>query len=548
MDTAYRDVVSPQWNGWHHIEWRQAHQRVRRLQVRIAKATKECNWRKVRQLQRLITRSTSAKAVAIKRVISNRGYKTPGVDGETWSTPETKWQAMLTLHVRGYKAMPMRRVHIPKASGGKRPLGIPTMRDRAMQALHLLALEPVSETMGDLNSYGFRPYRSTKDAMAQCCNALSRPSSPQWVLEGDIRSCFDNISHEWLLKYVPIDRNVLEQWLKAGVVDAGQLLPTTAGTPQGGIISPVLANLTLDGIEGMLKEHFVRRRKVNFIRYADDWLVTGDSKETVETARQLIRDFLAVRGLELSQQKTRVTHICEGFDFLGWTFRKFDNDWRMVPSKSSRKRLYAKVREVVRKHRTSKQVSLIAELNPILRGWAQYHRNVSATRIFNQMDHMVWQALWRWAQRRHPNKGKRWIKARYWSRKGSREWVFCEGEHKLFYLSGVKCNRHVKIKSDANLYDPADEEYYERLVKRQMAANSVPKLNRIWRAQNGECPVCNQPITTQTEWQVHHKVWKTMGGSDAQDNLVILHDNCHRQVHARNCTSWPPAWLETDQA
>ncbi|MCH4561513.1 group II intron reverse transcriptase/maturase [Halomonas sp. EGI 63088] len=420
MDTATRDVVSPLWNGWHHIEWRQAHQRVRRLQVRIAKATKECNWRKVRQLQRLITRSTSAKAIAVKRVTSNRGHKTPGVDGETWSTPETKWQAVLSLRVRGYKAKPLRRVHIPKANGGKRPLGIPTMRDRAMQALHLLALEPVSESTGDLNSYGFRPNRSTKDAMAQCCNALSRPSSPQWVLEGDIRGCFDNINHEWLIKHVPIDRNMLRQWLKAGVVDTGQLFPTTAGTPQGGIISPVLANLALDGVEELLRERFARRRKVNFIRYADDWIVTGDSKETVESAKRLIRAFLIKRGLELSETKTRITHISEGFDFLGWTFRKFGGDWRMVPSKGSKKRLYAKVREVVRKHRTSKQISLIAELNPILRGWAQYHKNVSATRTFNQMDHMVWQALWRWAQRRHPTKGKRWIKARYWSRKGSR--------------------------------------------------------------------------------------------------------------------------------
>lgn len=538
MDTFHRDVVSPQWHAWHHIEWRHAHQRVRRLQVRIAKATKECNWRKVRQLQRLITRSTSAKAIAVKRVTENRGRKTPGIDGETWSTPEAKWLAIKTLQVRGYKAKPMRRVHIPKANGGKRPLGIPTMKDRAMQALHLLALEPVSETTGDLNSYGFRPNRSTKDAMAQCCNALSRPSSPQWVLEGDIRGCFDNISHEWLLRHVPVDRNVLKQWLKAGVVDAGRPYPTVAGTPQGGIISPVLANLALDGMGELLSQNFTRRSKVNFIRYADDWIVTGSSQEVVERARRLIKAFLKERGLELSEKKTKITHIDEGFDFLGWTFRKFDQDWRMTPSKTSRKRLYAKVRTVVHKHRTSKQISLIAELNPILRGWAQYHKNVAATRIFNQMDHMVWKALWRWANRRHPNKGKRWIRARYWSRKGSRSWVFSEGEHKLFLLSEVKCCRHVKIKSDANLYDPADEEYFEKLVKRQMLANAIPKLNTVWKRQHGKCPVCAQPITTETRWDVHHKVWKCHGGSDKLDNLALLHENCHNLIHSRALASW----------
>lgn len=541
MDTLNRDIVSPQWNGWHHIEWRQAHQRVRRLQVRIAKATKECNWRKVRQLQRLVTRSTSAKAIAIKRVTENRGHKTPGIDGESWSTPESKWRALNTLTVRGYRAKPLRRVHIPKASGGNRPLGIPTMRDRATQALFLLALEPVAETTGDFNSYGFRPLRSTKDAMAQCCNALSRPSSPQWVLEGDIRGCFDNISHEWLLKHVPLERRVIRQWLKAGIVEDKNLYPTTAGTPQGGIISPVLANLTLDGIETLLDERFSRRRKVNCIRYADDWIVTGDSQETVETAKRLIKAFLSERGLELSETKTKITHISEGFDFLGWTFRKFGSDWDMKPSKGSKKRLYAKVREVVRKHRTSKQISLIAELNPILRGWAQYHKNVSATRTFNQMDHMVWMALWRWARRRHPNKGKRWIKARYWSRKGSRDWVFGEGEHTLFRLSEVKCCRHVKLRSNANLYDPADEEYFEKLVKRQMAANAIPKLNRIWRAQNGKCPICGQPITTETKWDVHHKVWKSMGGTDTLDNLVLLHENCHNLIHSRKLTSWDEA-------
>ncbi|GAA0796055.1 group II intron reverse transcriptase/maturase [Marinobacterium sediminicola] len=504
----------------------------------------ECNWRKVKQLQRLLTRSTSAKALAIKRVTENRGSKTPGIDGVVWSTPKAKMLALSNLSTRDYKAKPLRRIHIPKANGGKRPLGIPTMGDRAMQALYLLALEPVSETTGDGNSYGFRPHRSTQDAMAQCCNALSRQNSPQWILEGDIKGCFDNISHEWLLNHVPLERPVLKQWLKAGFVELRKLFPTDSGTPQGGIISPVLANLALDGMEGMLKKHFPRRRKVNFIRYADDFVVTATDPETLETAKRLIRNFLAERGLELSEQKTKITHINDGFDFLGWTFRKLKGKWRMTPSQKNQKRFYANVRDVVRTHRASSQDVLISKLIPVIRGWGMYHKHVSATRTFNQVDHKIWYLLWRWAQRRHPNKGRRWIKRRYWSRIKSRDWVFVSRGLELFRLSRIRCNRHLKIRSDANPYDPADEVYFENRVKRNMIEQAKAKINRIWLAQKGKCPICQELITQQTTWDIHHKVWKSLGGGDEDANLVLLHMNCHKQVHARGCTTWPPAWLK----
>nr|WP_297458058.1 group II intron reverse transcriptase/maturase [uncultured Halomonas sp.] len=545
MDTSNRDVVSPQWSEWHSIEWRTTIQRVRRLQVRIAKAANECDWRKVRKLQRLLTRSTSAKALAVKRVTENRGHKTPGVDGAIWSTPATKVLALRNLSPRGYKARPLRRIHIPKANGGKRPLGIPTMGDRAMQALFLLALEPVSETTGDANSYGFRPYRSTQDAMMQCCNALSRQHSPQWILEGDIRGCFDNISHEWLMTHVPLERPVLKQWLKAGYIELRRLFPTDAGTPQGGIISPVLANLALDGMEGMLKEHFPRRRKVNFIRYADDFIVTATDPETLEKAKRLIRSFLTERGLELSEQKTKMTHIKDGFDFLGWTFRKPNGKWRMTPSLKNQKRFYSNVREVVRKHRGSPQQLLITELIPVLRGWGMYHKHVSATRTFAKMDHKIWQLLWRWAKRRHPNKGRRWIKRRYWSAIRGRDWMFVSAEYELFMLSKIRISKHLKIRAVANPYDPSHEEYFEGRVKRWMIEQAKSKINRIWRAQHGKCPICLEPITQQTEWDIHHKVWKSLGGGDEETNLVLLHGNCHRQLHARGCTNWPPAWLKS---
>lgn len=248
MDAYFKgDVASTCWNDWHQIPWSKSFRHVRRLQARIAKTAKDGDWRGVKRLQKLLVRSTAARAVAIRRVTENQGRKTPGVDGVTWSTPREKCRAIPTLTRRGYRPKPLRRVHIPKANGGKRPLGIPTMKDRAMQALYWLALDPIGEAQGDLNSYGFRSNRSTADAIVQCHNALARKHSPEWVLEGDIKGCFDNISHGWLMQHVPMDGDILKKWLKAGYVEGRRLYPTDAGTPQGGIISPTLANLVLDG-------------------------------------------------------------------------------------------------------------------------------------------------------------------------------------------------------------------------------------------------------------------------------------------------------------
>ncbi|MFA5598459.1 MAG: reverse transcriptase N-terminal domain-containing protein, partial [Pusillimonas sp.] len=292
------DVASATWQSWHGIPWSDVNQVVARLQARIAKAAKAGEWRKVRSLQRLLTKSTSAKALAVRRVTENRGRKTPGVDQQTWSTPEDKWNAVVNLGIKRYKPLPLRRIYIPKSNGGKRPLGIPTMRDRATQALHLLALDPVSETIGDTDSYGFRRERATADAIEQVRNALGRKASPKWVMEGDIKGCFDNISHEWLLANVCMDKGILRKWLAAGYVDMGRLFPTLAGTPQGGIISPVLANLALDGLQNELQTLFrtvreAREAKVNFVRYADDFVITASSKEFLEErVKPLVRNFL----------------------------------------------------------------------------------------------------------------------------------------------------------------------------------------------------------------------------------------------------------------
>ena len=249
--------------AWHQINWYEAHQHVRRMQMRIAKATRESKTREVKSFQRLLTHSFHAKALAVKRVTENQGKATPGVDGQTWSTPEDKFQAILSLTRKGYKPLPLRRMYIPKSNGKKRPLGIPTLKDRAMQTLHKLALEPIAETLADRNSYGFRPERACADAIEQTFTALGLKRSAQWILEGDIKSCFDEISHDWLMSNVTTDKAILRKWLKAGYIDRKKLFPTEAGTPQGGIISPTLSNMTLDGLEKELK--FPRNRKVHFI-------------------------------------------------------------------------------------------------------------------------------------------------------------------------------------------------------------------------------------------------------------------------------------------
>src|SRR5271155_2182561 len=361
---------------WEQIDWSQCEQKVRRLQARIVKATQEGRHGKVKALQWLLTHSFYGRALAVKRVTHNQGKNTPGVDGAIWRTPASRYKAIGALRRRGYFPQPLRRVYIPKSNGKLRPLGIPTMKDRAMQALYLLALLPVAETTADPNSYGFRPKRSTADAISQCFIVLSHKTSAQWVLEGDIRGCFDNISHAWMLDHISTDKEVLRKWLKAGFMENRTLFPTEAGTPQGGIISPTLANLTLDGLERLLKATFDRKAarwkadnpKVNFVRYADDFIITGSSKELLEDeVKPLVERFLLERGLQLSPEKTCITHIEDGFDFLGQNLRRHGRKVLTTPSKKNLHAFLEKVRGAIKRNSTAKQANLIGILNPIIR-------------------------------------------------------------------------------------------------------------------------------------------------------------------------------------
>lgn len=543
-------AVSHEEMEWHAIDWRKIHRNVSRLQTRIVQATQEGKWGKVKALQHLLTHSFSGKALAVKRVTENQGKNTPGVDKVTWEYPQKKATAITSLRQRGYHPQPLRRIYIPKSNGKKRPLGIPTMRDRAMQALYVLALDPISETIADPNSYGFRRGRSTADAIAQCFTLLAKSKSPQWILEGDIKACFDRIDHDWLLAHMPIEKSILRKWLKAGYIEKHVLKPTEEGTPQGGICSPVLANMTLDGLEKKLREKYPKRPghgskgMINLVRYADDFLVTSNSKETLEKeVKPLIEQFMKERGLELSPEKTVITHIDEGFDFLGQNVRKYKGKLLIKPSKKKVAAFLAKIREIINENKQATAGHLILKLNPVIRGWANYHHHVVSKDTFNDVDHAIFETLWQWAKRRHPNKGEKWVKDKYFFSIEDRKWVFSgkvmgkDGAIRDIHLLravDTPIERHTKIQSAANPYDPEWETYFEQRLDLKMAADlkKKRKLLYLWKEQNGLCPVCNQKITKLTGWHCHHIVWRVYGGDDRTENRVLLHPNCHRQIHA----------------
>jgi RNA-directed DNA polymerase len=505
----------------------------------------------VKALQRLLTHSFSGKALAVRRVTENQGKTTPGVDKVIWDTPEKKAQAIHDLKSRGYRPRPLRRVYIPKSNGGRRPLSIPTMKDRAMQALYLLAFQPVAETLADPHSYGFRPERCTADALVYCHILFSQKRGAEWVLEGDIKSCFDKISHEWLLAHIPVEKEILRKWLKAGYMEKTVLHPTEEGTPQGGISSPAIANMALDGLGQYLLEHFPRTQrgnspKVNLARYADDFVVTGATKELLEQqVKPCIETFLKERGLQLSQEKTVVTHIQDGFDFLGQHVRKYKSGVVLTtPSKKNVKMFLKKVREMIEKMKDSSAGHLIVKLNPVIRGWANYHRFGASSQTFNSVDCAIFKKLWWWARRRHPRKSATWVRKKYFTTEGTYNWVFTgevkdeEGHTKTVHLRraiDVKIQRHTPIQGAANPFDPAWEAYFEKRldVKTEHNLTGKRRLLHLWKEQQGLCPMCNQKITKITGWHSHHLIWRSKGGTDHAENRVLLHPTCHMQLHSQ---------------
>ena len=529
-----------QQSSWDSIDWLKCEQAIKKLQARIVKAQKEGRHGKVKALQWTLTHSFFAKALAVRRVTSNSGSKTAGIDLVTWKTPN---QAIGMLKRRGYQPQPLRRIHIKKSNGKLRPLGIPTMRDRAMQALYLMALEPVSETTADTRSYGFRKERCTMDAVQQCHNVLRKGYSPEWILEGDIKGCFDHISHEWLLNNIPMDKVMLRKWLECGFVFNKQLFPTEEGTPQGGIISPTLANMTLDGLQKILADKYKRRTikgkqyspMVNLIRYADDFIITSENREVLETEiKPLVIEFLAERGLSLSEEKTVITNIKDGFDFLGFNIRKFKNHTLTKPSKPAQKRFLAKVRTTIKDNKTCKQESLIRLLNPMITGWGNYYRHGATRDAFHWADHQIYNALWQWAKRRHSKKGKRWIANKYWHVSKGKGWHFASYFKKsngkqdrltLKNLSNIHFIQYTQIKGDANPFDPECDKYFDQRETQKMLVTLKGRssLLYLWKKQDRKCPLCGMPIDRIMPWNVTEKV------VNGKIQRSLVHDKCYKQ-------------------
>jgi len=538
---------------WRSIPWKAVSRTVRRLQARIVKAIQAGRWHKVRALVYLLTHSFSGRALAILRVTENSGAQTAGVDGETWNTPAAKTAAFSTLRRHGYQPQPLRRVYIPKSNGKQRPLGIPTMTDRAMQALYLLGLDPIAETRADSHSYGFRLERCCADALQHSFLILGRsPLSPSWILEGDIKSCFDRINHSWLIEHVPMDQEVLRKWLKAGYLEKRHFVATTEGTPQGGIISPALANWALDGLQGFLAEHFntpqrrQRATKVHLVRYADDFIITGTSKVLLtHEVRPLVEHFLQARGLELSHEKTSITHIQDGFDFLGQTIRRYGDGTVLVqPSKPNVQTFLSKIRATLDHSGHQPAGVLILRLNQQIQGWALYHRSASSKRTFAYVDDRIYQMLRSWCRKRHPDKGGKWIKEKYFQTCGHRHWVF-SGEVldqkgnaipvRLVKAQDVPIRRHVLIRTAVNPYDPTWEGYLETRLRWRMEQTLAGRaiLQRLWRSQEGKCGRCKETLLPdRSTWQVHHRTPRSKGGSKDWWNLELVHLHCHRQIHA----------------
>ena len=475
--------------NWLAVDFDIVEQSVKILQNRIVKAKLASRTRMVKKLQSLLVKSLNARILAVKRVSENKGKNTAGVDGKLLDTniKKSKYVADLKIKLPDYKSMPLKRIEIPKKNGKLRPLGIPTMFDRSIQALYKLALEPIAEVVADKNSYGFRPKRSTQDAMKQVWLCTSKKNGGEWILEADIKGCFDNISHQWMYDNVPLDNRLLKQWLKSGFIKDDTLFPTDAGTPQGGIISPILANMVLDGIENIVKNHKARFQKMvngviiyrhtnrlNFIRYADDFVITGRTPEDLRLVQKDIEKFLNIRGLELSKEKTHITNIRDGFDFLSFNFRKYPNDKVIVtPTKDGIKSFKSKIKEIFKKYNSSSLTMLITKLNPLLRGWANYYRFVNSKVIFSKLDSYIWRKSLNWMKRIHQRREtKKYYKQYFKPFPNYKSDVLSDGRQFVYRLSTLPLKEFIKIKSEANPYDTSFDDYF---IKRYFTLKNLTK-------------------------------------------------------------------------
>ena len=552
---------------WRSLNWKQIERRVFKLQRLIFKASSRGEVSKVRKYQKLLTKSYYARLLAVRRVTQdNQGKKTAGVDGVRNLKPKQRFNLVKMIKRMKKKAKPTRRVWIPKPGRDeKRPLGIPTMYDRALQSLHKMALEPEWEAKFEPNSYGFRPGRSAHDAIEQIYKCINR--KPKYVLDADIAKCFDRINHKALLDKIGNyhGKKLIKTWLKAGVMDDKHFQETVEGTPQGGVISPLLANIALHGMEEAIKEYAIsepltkwttayseknghhqkridareRRNSLALIRYADDFVIMHQNIEVLLGARKVIEEWLKPYCLELKPEKTRIAHTLHqyeneepGFDFLGFNIRQYEVSTSMKrgyktlikPSKKSVKNHYANIKDVCDRLKAAPTEVLISKLNPIIRGWSNYYSAVVSKETFSCLDNLVWKRIWRWCKRRHPNKGRRWVKARYFKPIGNRNWVLNANGYELALHSDTDIIRHVKVKGNSSPYDGQTYYWAARRGKHPETSAQVAKL---LKKQKGRCAFCGLHFKPEDLIEVDHLNPKALGGDNKLSNKQVLHRHCH---------------------
>ncbi len=551
---------------WSDVDWNLVERKVYKLQKRIYKASQNGDVKKVRQLQKTLMRSWSARLLSVRRVTQdNQGKKTAGIDGVKNVLPHNRFELAKSLRLTG-KSKPTRRVWIPKpGKDEKRPLGIPTMTDRALQALAKIVLEPEWEAKFEPNSYGFRPGRSCHDAIEAIF--ISMVQMPKFVLDADISKCFDKINHNKLLQKLntfPSMRRQVKAWLKAGVFDNGIYEETNFGTPQGGVISPLLANIALHGMESVIKE-YARNMKgskaknqcsLSLIRYADDFVIMHKSLTVIQETKILIENWLNDIGLELSLKKTKITHTLNeyegnvGFDFLGFNVRQYHVGKHhsgkktngellgyknlIKPSKEKVKLHSEKLNEIIRAHKSKPQKVVINTLNPVIRGWCNYYKTVVSSETFSKLKQLTYLKLKRWGERRHPKKSKSWVADQYWhsviNEKKERNWVFSTLENgevttTLYNHADTSCKeRHVKVKGVASPFNGDKVYWAERMGKHPECTDRVAKL---LKSQKGKCAHCNSYFTNEDVLEIDHIIPRCKGGKDVDDNLQLLHRHCH---------------------
>jgi len=436
---------------------------------------------------------------------------------------------------------------IPKPNGKKRPLGIPTIRDRVLQSIVKNALEPEWEAVFEPNSYGFRPGRSCQDAIAQSFTRLANNpncSSDTWVLEADIKGFFDNIAHESILNSIGHfpGRNLIGGWLKAGFIFKGQWNPTEQGTPQGGVISPLLANIGLHGLENFIKS---TNKRLGVVRYADDFIITARDRQSLETAQIQIQAWMKSRGLELSTEKTVITSMRDGFNFLGYNLRHYTQQDKLLikPAKTKVLAFCKRLGQEIRMLNGATQEVVIKKLNPILRGFANYYRGVVCKETFGYINYRVWKYLWQWCKRRHPNKSLRWIQSQYYKTIGKNSWTFASKSERrgketvltLFNIASTPVQRHIKVAGTNSPDNPSQKEYWDKRHEKygQTDWEKNSKLWKVGQNQGWKCPICKERLFNGEEIETHHIVPVAQGGTDDTENLVHLHRACHKQVHSK---------------